>query len=569
MKRKKIATIVVATSTLIIIVLMLLKGNLSLLSNEQLGKELSIITLIPTILAVILAFITHNVLFSLLVGFLSGVLILTFVDSTSISQFPIQLFNQTYTSLKNVIIDIGNLEVMLLVLVVGGMIEVVRSSGGFEALAIRLTKRINTPRKAGLIGSLLGCLIFFDDYANSLIVGPIMKPITDRVKVSREKLSYIVDSTAAPVTGIALISSWVAVEISAIDSGLEIVGSDLSSFYLFVNSIPFCFYCLFCLSFIFLNSILGRDFGPMLKAEKRARNGQPVSEESKAIESNSHNEIKDRIGKRIFVGVGSILLLVLFATISFYINGRKNAIVANALDITSPFNIRNLMTIISYADTINLVTLSALIGSLFAIIFGCIFKLFDLKNAIKSWLVGAKNLFPTIIVLIFAWSLADVTYRLGTTYYIVEIISANVPSVLTPALIFVTCCVVSCASGSYGSLFVVMPLAIPLAFKVVSMGVGIDEEVYLLICVASVMAGSIFGDHCSPVTDCTILSALGSGCTTMEHCRTQLPYAITCAVISIICGILLTSIGVNVYISLIIGIVAQVLIFMIIGKKPI
>ena len=311
-----------------------------------------------------------------------------------------------------------------------------------------------------------------------------------------------------------------------------------------------------------------RDYGPMLKAECRARRGEPVSEESKKVEYGRRIEIKDNISKRIFVGVGSIVLLVLFAIVSFYFNGRHLAIADNALSSTSTFSLQTVMTAVSYADTINLVTISALVGSIFAITFGCIFKLFKFKDAIKSWFVGAKNLLPTIIMLLLAWCLADAIARLGTTYYVVEIISANVPSLLVPILIFATCCIISCASGSYGCLFVVMPLAIPLAFKVISMGVNIQDENYLLICVGSVMAGSIFGDHCSPVTDCTILSALGSGCTTMEHCKTQLPYAITCAIVSVVCGILLTTLGVNVFVALAIGLAIEFLILMFIGKKP-
>lgn len=569
MKRKK-ATIIVSIVTLVIVVISMLgKRDLSSLDIEQLGKQLGLLTLVPTILSVALAFICHNVLLSLLIGFLSGVLILTLSLNSGVINISLGFIVDALNVCKSVLLDIENLEVVLLCLVVGGMIEVVRSSGGFEALAIKLTNRINTPRKAGLIASLLGCIIFFDDYANALIVGPIMKPITDRVKVSREKLSYIVDSTAAPVTGIALISSWVAVEISAIDDGLRIVNSNLSGFYLFINSIPFCFYCLFCLSFIFLNSMMGRDFGPMLKAEVRARKGEPVSEESKKINQGKEITIKDNVTKRIFVGIGSIVLLVCFAMIAFYVNGRRLAIMDNALSINSAFNLQNVMTAISYADTINLVTLSALVGSVFAIVFGCIFKLFKLKDAIKSWLIGAKNLIPTITMLLLAWCLAEIINRLGATYYVVEIISANVPSLLVPVLIFITCCIISCASGSYGCLFVVMPLAIPLAFKVISMGVSISDEIYLLVCIGSVMAGSIFGDHCSPVTDCTILSALGSGCTTMEHCKTQLPYAIVCAIVSVVCGILLTVLGINVAITLLIGLVVQVMILMFVGRKPI
>lgn len=568
MKRKRITIIITLLSVLAIIAAMLFKGNLSLQSDE-LGRQLGILTLVPTVLSVTLAFVCHDVLYSLLIGFLSGAIILTLSFTSGVLQAPVQFVLNAFDVVKTILCDVENLEIVLLCLVVGGVIEVVRSSGGFEALAIKLTKRINTPRKAGFIASLLGCVIFFDDYANALIVGPIMKPITDRVKVSREKLSYIVDSTAAPVTGIAIISSWVAVEISAINDGLKIVNSNLSGFYLFLNSIPFCFYCLFCLSFIFLNSLIGRDFGPMLKAERRARRGEPVSEESKKIEQGKQIEIKENLGKRIFVGVGSIVLLVLFAMISFYVNGRRLAIADNALSLNSSFNLQTLMTAISYADTINLVTLSAFVSSVFAVVFGCAFKLFNLKDAVKSWINGAKNLIPTIVMLLLAWCLAEIINRLGATYYVVDIISANVPAIVVPILIFATCCIISCASGSYGCLFVVMPLAIPLAFKMISMGINIDSQVYLLICIGSVMAGSIFGDHCSPVTDCTILSALGSGCTTMEHCRTQLPYAVVCAVVSIICGILLTTLGVNVVISLLLGLVAQIMIFMFVGKKPI
>lgn len=568
MKRKKTTIIIAAVAAMIIIISMLSKNNLSSLSVDQLGKQLGLLTLIPTVLSVALAFISHNVLLSLLIGFLSGVLILTLSYSNTILEIPLQFVNDTVISLKNILFDIENLEIVLLCFVVGGMVELVRSSGGFEALAIKLTKKINTPRKAGLIGSLLGCIIFFDDYANALIVGPIMKPITDRVKVSREKLSYIVDSTAAPVTGIALISSWVAVEISAIDDGLKLVGSNLSGFYLFINSVPFCFYCIFCLLFIFLNSLIGRDFGPMLKAERRARQGEPISEQSKLLESNEQTRVSDNFGKRIFVGIGSIVLLVGFAMLTFYLNGRRLAIADNALSLNSPFDLHNIMTAISYADTINLVTQAALLGSIFAVISGCLFKLFSFKDAIKSWFVGAKNIFSTIIMLLLAWCLADTIARLGTTYYVVEIISLNVSPILVPILIFVACCIISCAAGSYGCLFVVMPLAIPLAFKVISMGVGINEEVYLLLCIGSVMAGSIFGDHCSPVTDCTILSASGSGCTTIEHCKTQLPYAIVCAIVSVLCGILLVALGVNVIIAFVIGLVMEILVLMTIGKKP-
>lgn len=569
MKHKKVSLFIIIISFIIVITLASLKGDLSSLPIEEYGKVLGLLSLLPTVIAILLAFVSHNVLMSLLIGFLSGALIIAITTAGSFINIPFAFVSKTLNSVKSVLLDPDDLEILTLCFIVGGMVEVVRRSGGFEALAIRLTEKIKTPRKANLITSILGCIIFFDDYANALIVGPIMRPITDRVKVSREKLAYLVDSTAAPVTGIAIISSWVAVELLAISNGLELVGSDASAFNLFVRSVPFCFYCLFCLSFIFLNSMTERDFGPMLQAERRARKGEPVSEESKKIVTRKIDKVEDKYKRRIFVAVSSIVILVVLSIVSFILNGRYRAVQEGLLFPTSKMNISNIIVAVGAANTIRLVSISSLISSIYAICLGSILKLFNIKEAIKAWFQGAKDLFPTVLMLIAAWSLAYSINELGATYYAVEFVSTNITPLFVPIIIFGVCCLISCASGSYGCLFVVMPLAIPLAFKMITLYPELNDDIYLLLCIGSVMAGSIFGDHCSPVTDCTILSAVGSGCTTMEHCRTQLPYAIVCAIISILCGICLTYIGVNVFISLTIGIVAQLIILLIIGKKPI
>lgn len=568
MKRKTLTLIVIGCTLLLTILITINKGDLSYITNvKDLGKALGFLTLIPTLLAVLLAFITNNVVFSLLIGFLSGVLLVTLSSCIDLINIPLTFISETYRSLKTVVTSQENLKIIILCFVVGGMVEVVKSSGGFEALAIKLTKRVNTPRKANLIGSLLGCLIFFDDYANALIVGPIMKPITDRVKISREKLSYIVDSTAAPVTGISIISSWVAVEVSAIEQGLTMVGINENGFTYFLRSVPFCFYCIFALTFIFLNAITGREYGPMLKAETRARNGEPISQISKKIEGKKYRDITDKFSQRIFTAISSILLLVLIAVLGFYFEGKRKALLIGSLQSNAAVTLDNVIKCISLADTMKWIIISALVAAIVSIIFGCLFKLFTFNEAIKSWLLGAKKLISTIILLILAWCLADCVSRIGTTYYVVELISNNVTWYLVPLLIFICCCVVSFASGSYGCLFVVMPLAIPLAYRIISMGVVKNDEIYLLTCIGSVMAGSIFGDHCSPITDCTILSALGCGCDTMEHVHTQMPYALTVGAISIL-SIVLTSLNINLIIVFILAISLELLILFIIGKKP-
>jgi len=563
MKRKKTAIVVIALALLLEIIFALNSGDLSSINDVQtLGQTLGAITMLPTILAVTLAFITNNVIFSLLVGFLSGVILFAISSSSSYMNIPSAFINDLFKSISTVLFDTENLKIMLLCFAVGGMVEVVKSSGGFEALAIKLTNKVNTPRKAGLIGSLLGCLIFFDDYANALIVGPIMKPISDRVKMSREKLSYIVDSTAAPVAGMALVSSWVSVEVSSIEQGLQMVNINENGFTYFLESLPFCFYCIFALTFIFLNSLTCREYGPMLDAEINAR--------KKTVSLNDEAEIKgiDKQSKRMMVAIISILLLVFVAIFGFYFEGRNILVQSGTIAKDAPITLDIIIKSISLSDTMLWIVISSFVGSVFAIITGCIYKLFSLKEALKSWFIGAKKIFSTIILLLLAWCLANTVTRIGATYYAVEIISTNVPWQIVPVLIFITCCVISFASGSYGCLFVVMPLAIPLAYRIISMGVTNDNNIYLLTCIGSVMAGSIFGDHCSPITDCTILSALGCGCDTMSHVHTQMPYAITVGVISIL-AIILSSFGLNVIIIWSLAILLELAILLLIGKKPI
>lgn len=565
MKRKMLSISVIVVTALLIVIAISTNGNISTSSAEELGTSLGYITIIPTLLAVVLAFITNNVLLSLLIGFLSGVLILGGVYCNNIIDFFSKTLMFLFTSIKEIVFDVENIEIIALCFIVGGMIEVARSAGGFRAIAIKLTHRIKSPKIANLLASIIGCLIFFDDYASCLIVAPIMKPITKRTKVSCKKLSFIVDSTAAPVAGIAIVSSWIAVEVSSINNGLQIAGLSGNGFSLFIKSIPFCFYCIFAITFLFINSLIGKDFGPMLEAENKARNEEIVS---KSSNNNSIRSNKDD-NKKIFVGIGSILLTVIFAIVSFYVCGKQAAIECGALSKISKFSFSNFIVAISYADTVNLISLAALIGTIFAIIFGVKYKLFSFTDSLKSWKKGISRILETALTLLLAWCLSDVINKLGTIYFAIEIITSNVSPMLIPILIYLCCCLISCASGSFGCMSVLMPLAIPLVYKMSSLGFISNIDEYLLLCIGSVIAGSIFGDHCSPITDCTILAAASSGCSTMEHCLTQLPYALVNCAISIVCGIVLTYLGMPVLFSIIIGMVIQIFILYVIGKKPI
>ena len=530
-----------------------------------LGASLGAMSLLPIILAVALAFATGDVILSLFTGYIGGMAMLAVVEGTAASALPGAVLSRACRGIVATASTWDNASVLILCVAVGGMVEVLRCTGGFAVLAGRLVRRINSPRKANIISQLFCTLFFFDDYANALISGPVLQTMTDKAGLSRARLSYIVDSTAAPVAGIAVVSSWVAVEVSVIDEGLALAGLGMSGFELFLHSIPYCFYCLFALAFMLLSSVMGREYGPMLTAEREARRAR----REKAADAEAENAPADkRDGRRVFVCVFSVALLLVTAMLSFYTSGRAEAVALGLIAPGAPFTLATVSTAVAQADTIFLVLRAALLCGLAAIALAKLLGLSTVGEGIKAWLHGAEALMPTIVILLLAWSLADVVKNLGTVYYVVEIISAGVPAFLVPSLIFVCCCLISFASGSYGCMFMVMPMAIPIASAVVGAENLTGDSGFLLLCVASVLSGSIFGDHCSPMTDCTVLAALGSGCNIMEHVRTQLPYAMTVAAVTIVFGTLLTALGMSVWLSLALGCAAMAALLLVIGKKP-
>lgn len=536
---------------------------------EELGLALGALSLVPPIFAVALAFLTGDVILSLLAGVITGAAMLTGIagDGTIYAAF-----HRAVESIIDTSADRENVQVLILCVAVGGMEGVIRRSGGFEATARKLARRLNSPRKVNLVSQLFCTLFFFDDYANALISGPVLTPVTDKAGISREKLSYIVDSTAAPLAGIAVISSWVAVEVSVIQEGLDAAGSAASAFQIFFHSIPYCFYCIFALVFILLLTFTGREFGPMLAAERRARAGEPLKRGSQVVadrrEELPGNNATDKEWPRITLAFGSIALLLAFALIAFYTTGKQAAVAQGLIPAGTGFRFADLSVIMGCADTIQLVMEAALLAGIAAMLLGTILKLFTLSDGIEAWLDGASSLIPTIVILVLAWTLAGTVQELGTVYFVVEVIQAGVPKLLVPTLIFLTCCVISFAAGSYGCMFMVMPMAIPIVAAVGGIAPDPAADPFMLACVAAVLSGGIFGDHCSPMTDCTILAALGAGCETMDHVKTQMPYALTVAAMSVLSGTLLTSLGVPVWVALLTGIVVMGCIVRVAGKKP-
>lgn len=541
-------------------------GTVDISDADSVGKGLQAASLIPTALAILLAFIYKNVAVSLAAGLLSGSMMIVILNQKPL----LYTVPEAIQTIVETVSDPDNMTVLILCMAIGGMVEVIRYSGGFESLAQKMTRSIDTPRKANLVAESLGIIVFFDDYANSLIVGPVMKNITDRLKISREKLAFIVDSTAAPVTGIAIISSWVAVEVSVIEQGLLNAGMNVSGYTMFISCIPYCFYCILCLIFIFESSLTGREFGPMLQAEMRARSGETLRSDSDTARNEQDGIAKmHRSGAQAGIRTAAVPLAALFAyaLVLFYITGRANAIAEGLLAADAAFSIHTVSIAFGQADTIAIVLQATLLASVIAAGMGIYEHAFTLKEAIHAFVHGCMQLLPTCLILSLAWSLSSSASSLGTVEYAVGMITSNVVWWLVPVFIFLACCLVSFAVGSFGCMFIALPMAIPIAVSLMQMNEMIHTS-FLPLCIGCALSGCIFGDHCSPITDCTVLSSQGSGCDNFDHVKTQEPYAMTIAAVSAFAGILPATFGFSAWICILCGTAVLYVILLVFGRVP-
>ncbi|MEG1404640.1 MAG: Na+/H+ antiporter NhaC family protein [Oscillospiraceae bacterium] len=531
------------------------------------GKTLGIISLIPALLTILLAFITKEVISSLVAGLFAGLIILQGVSGSGnlISQIG-GVFNAFGDTIISITTDSFRGSIIILCLCIGGMVAVINVSGGFAALGKKITKGINSPRRATLMAQAMGMCLFFDDYANALITGPVMRGITDKQGVSREKLAYIVDSTAAPVAGIAIISSWIAAELSAIESGFVVAGIEASAYSHFFGSIPFCFYNFIAVAFVLYTAVMGREYGPMLLAERRARAGEPLRRGS-ASESAEPETGAVLAEGSIWSAVLPIITMCLYAFVGFYVNGMQNAVAAGLLPRGVAFSLSTLSTAFGNADTVGVLMRAAILSGFVAIFMGCVTKKLNLTRGIKAWVEGASGILLTVLVLVLAWGLSETIAKLGAAYFLVDLVTLHLPYWILPMLIFIVCCAISFAAGSFGCMVIVMPITVPVAYQAaLSSGIGYEEQ-FIFACIAAVLSGAIFGDHCSPVTDTTILSSLGAGCDNLDHVKTQLPYALTVAGIASVFGYLPAGLGVPPIISIATGLFVGFLIVRFIGKK--
>jgi Na+/H+ antiporter NhaC len=478
--------------------------------------------LYPSVLAVGLAFVTRDIYISLFLGAFSGAVLLHHGN-------PWTAFHDLFsTRLIPSLTDRWNISVLVFTLMIGGFVEVLNRNGGMIALSNRVMGRSTNPRRAGLSAYFMGWLLFFDGLANALLVGKTLRTVADRAGLSREKLAFIVDSTSSPIAGLALLSTWVAYEMSVIRQGFENLGdvalaTSTAPYSWLVLSLPYRFYNWFMLLLVFLVVWYMRDWGPMLNAERARRSCPlPATDAPNLPPAASH----------VALALIPLSVLILGVFGGLFVGG-------GGLD--QSFTFQNLIQALGKADAASVFVLATAVASVVALALTAIWRRPSSAptndRGLSGFLHGMQQMFLPALILVFAWMLNSIIKELGTAPYLVGLLGDRLPAAWLPSLVFLLASVVSFSTGtSWGTMAIVMPLAIPLAVTLTDYHAGHAAHPILAATIGAVLAGAVFGDHCSPISDTTVVSAFSSECGVIDHVRTQLPYALAAASIALLLG---------------------------------
>jgi Na+/H+ antiporter NhaC len=523
-------------------------------------------SVVPPVVAICLAIVTRRVVASLLFGIVVGVLILT--DWSGDAPMLAAVADLCEARLWPNLCDQGHLRVFVFTSLMGAMIGVIHRSGGMQGVVNSLAPLARTRRGGQLLTWFLGLLIFIDDYANSLLLGNTMRPLTDKLHISREKLAYLVDSTAAPVAGLALISTWVAGEIGYIDEGFSSVtlpaGVAADAFTVFLATIPYRFYVLLALVFVPLVGFFGRDFGPMLAAERKVfRHGPPSSRRDAASDGTAEGAPRHWLN-----AVLPILVTLAVAIGLLLLTGHRK--VGGELAETGMW--RKLAQVFGAGDSYLSLVYGSLAGLLAAIFLSRLQGILSLVEARAAAFRGATLVLPALVILWLAWTLSGITDQenLGTGQFLGQQLQAAVDVRWMPTLVFILSSFVAFSTGtSWGTMGILMPIVVSTTYSMMSQQLDLVDPYapIMTASIAGVLAGAIFGDHCSPISDTTVLSSQASGCDHVAHVWTQLPYALLVATVSIVFGTLPVGFGVPVWALLAMAVVALIVLLRVLGRR--
>ncbi len=509
--------------------------------------------IVPPVAAISLAFATRRILFSLAFAIcLGGLLLHVPANPTSGHAWGSGLY-AALGFLSDAIMEPANLQILLFVPPMFAMVLIISDAGGFDGILARVHKVVKGRKSAQFATASAGVLYFFDDYSNAMVVGSAMRPMTDRYRISREKLAFLVDSTSAPIASLALISTWIMYEVTLFGQSAETMGIANSGYAIFLDVLQYRFYCLFILALVFLHIFLGRDFGPMKIAEDRALAAAP----------NLRSE-QSAIAKPYSLWVALIPLtgLLLFHVVGIWIDGGGLQKLQEGESPSSWVYWRDVIG--NSENTLLIFDFAALFGLFLAITSARWLAQFPMTQMIDCLRQGvSKSLIPCLI-LTFAWSLKNCSDALHADDFLVALLTENVSLAFLPCLVFLVACLTSFTTGtSWGTMAILIPIVGPVAFQLEQSSYGLIT----MISLGAVLDGAIFGDHCSPISDTTILSSSASQCDLIQHVRTQMPYSIVGATIAILCGYLPVAYGLDWIAGIAVGILVLVVVFLLCGTK--
>ena len=519
-----------------------------------------VLSLAPPVVAILLAMLFRQVVLALFAGI--------WVGSTMLVGWNplVGFFDVGSRYVIGAVSDTDRAHIIVFSLMFGGLAGVLARSGGARGFAELITRFARTRRRGQLSAMFTALVVFFDDYANVIIRGNLMRPITDGLRISREKLAFLTDTGAASVASTVIVSTWVGYEVGLIDQGLDLIGHEEDGYSVFLQTIPYRFYPIFSFALALAVGFLGRDFGPMRAAERRAAlENQPFRPGSEpATETIDEEPGVEGASGLWLLAVAPIATVLLTAGAAIWLSG------VSALEAAgrSGYGLREIVT---NSDSYVSLLWASIAGCAVGIGLSALRQVLTMGAAIEAWLAGLRSMVLAIVILVLAWSIGDVTTELHAAQYLVQLLQNVLSPGLLPSLTFVVAGIMAFATGtSWATMAVLMPLVIPLA-DALSTGAGLAPaaaDPILLGVVGAVLAGAVFGDHCSPISDTTVLSSMASACDHLDHVKTQLPYALSAAGIALLLGILPTSYGVSPWIALPLGIAVSTLLVRLLGARP-
>lgn len=516
-------------------------------------------SILPPLIAIVMALVAKEVISSLFFGVLVGAFIMALYSGHA----PVEalgggLLRTVDTYVVGALFEYEHIQIIVFTLLIGGMVRLITANGGMRGVVNWLSKRAKGPRSGQLMTFIMDLCVFFDDYSNTLVVGNTMRPIADKLKISREKLSYIVDSTSAPVVAIAFVTTWIGAELSYIQDGLDVIGLEENAYFVFINSLKYSFYPILTLGFVLMLIFSQRDFGPMLKAERKARMATPT---------NSDNIDNQQENAHLIDALIPLLVLIFGTIIGLFVTGYKSEIWNDPNYGLFP----KISATIGEANSYLALIWSSLLSLLTAIVLTLRRGTMIFTKIIEEMIEGIKTMFNAVLILTMAWSISLITSDMHTAEFVSQLLLKwSLSPVLVPMLTFILAALIGFSTGtSWGTMAILYPLILPASWMLcINAGMSVDATMPLFYnVVASVLAGAVMGDHCSPISDTTIMSSLASGCDHLQHVGTQMPYALTVGCVAVFIGVLPTALGLPSWIAFLMGLAVLAVIVRFVGKK--